>query len=207
MGKLIDQERRAKAKAEKGERMRRIVAAATHAFEHQPFAEVSLDSIGRRAGVRQGLASMYFGSKEELYLSLVDSELREWSQQLEITLEGEVNEGCLGDTLAASLAERALLLRLLSQIHVVLEQTPDVSAAVAFQQNQEERLLALGARVAICHGRLSSHSAARLVYRVLLSAAGLRAVTGLLSPTEEVFRVELASELTSFVNALLAAAR
>ena len=87
MGKLIDPERRARAKRQRAEKKRRILSVARSTFAKLPFVEVTLDSIGHRADVDRGVASMYFRTKEELFLLLLREELANWYADLEKMLD------------------------------------------------------------------------------------------------------------------------
>ena len=78
MGRLIDPEKRARAKSKRIERKSRILKVARSTFSKLPFVEVTLDSIGQRADVDRGVASMYFRSKEELFLRVLREELADW---------------------------------------------------------------------------------------------------------------------------------
>lgn len=49
-----------------------IVRAAAKLFAAQPFHEVKLDDVAARAAVGKGTLYIYFKSKEDLYLSLVE---------------------------------------------------------------------------------------------------------------------------------------
>ena len=87
MGKLIDPERRERARRQRIERKKKILEVARTTFSKLPFAEVTLDSIGQAADVDRGVASMYYRTKEELFLLLLREELAEWYSALEAELD------------------------------------------------------------------------------------------------------------------------
>ena len=68
MGRLIDRTRRARAKNAKKDRMAAIRKEGRQSFAKMPYVEITLDSVGRRAGVKNGIASMYFGSSRVISL-------------------------------------------------------------------------------------------------------------------------------------------
>ena len=75
MGKLIDRKKRERAKQQRAVRKKRVMEEARSTFVRMPYVEVSLDTIGQAADVNRGVASMYFRSKEELFLLLLRDEL------------------------------------------------------------------------------------------------------------------------------------
>ena len=124
MGRLIDPEKRDRAKAKRVARKARILEVARSIFSRLPFVEVTLDSIGQRANVDRGVASMYFRSKEELFLRLLREELTDWYAALEAEFENAdapVSQPVLTELLATSLNGRPELTRFLSLEAVVLD--------------------------------------------------------------------------------------
>lgn len=206
MGKLIDQERRARARGARKERMRLIKSAAREAFDRQAFADVSLESIGRRAGLRDGLPALYFGSKEELYLQLVGDEVRGWLEKVVCLLEdaeAQLEAPALGGLLARSLGGRPLLQRLLSQLVTVVEQTTDIGAAMAFQHTLEERLSGAGQKLEQALPDLGRGQGTLILHRSLLLTVGLASTSRWLEPTDQTLKVDLESELGRYLQATL----
>lgn len=86
MGKLINPERQAQAREAKAQRMAAIEAAALAEFSACAYAEVTLDGIGLKAGVPAGSTSLYFGSREALFLRVLASQVQEWCAAAEARL-------------------------------------------------------------------------------------------------------------------------
>ena len=175
MGKLIDQEKRARAKGAKKERIARILEAASFCFVHLPFAEVTLDGIGQRAKVRQGLPTLYFCSREELFLNLLNRELDAWCEDIKERLAGAgpLSPSQLAGLVVDSLAERRTLTRLLSLLPGVLEQGGDVSVAMAFGERQHRRVATLGEAIEGRCSAVGSGQGAAFMRRVFLLVTGL----------------------------------
>ena len=53
------------------ERARQIIAAAATVFERQGYANTSMKDIAQEAGVAQGLIHYYFGTKDDLVISVL----------------------------------------------------------------------------------------------------------------------------------------
>ena len=143
MGRLIDPEKRDRAKRQRVERKARILNVARSIFSRLPFVEVTLDNIGQRADVDRGVASMYFRSKEELFLRVLREELGDWYSALEAELDrGDVDlsHQDLAGLLATSLAGRPELTRFLSLEAVVLEQNLDAMEVFRLQRWRRDRM-------------------------------------------------------------------
>lgn len=124
MAGLLDPERRRKARRERGERKQRLLQAARQSILSRPYTELTLESLDRSAGLREGAASMYFGSLEGLVLRLLRDELEDWLAGVEAEVR-KAEEGRqfpeLAELLATSLAGRRLLRRLLALLPLALD--------------------------------------------------------------------------------------
>lgn len=216
MGKLIDREKRDRAKKMRVERKRKILLVARSTFSRMPYVEVTLDSIGQRADVDRGVASMYFRSKEELFLLLLREELGAWYSELEEKVagaEGPVSHSELAGLLAGSLAARTDLIRFLSLENVVLEQNIDAMEAFRFQRWRLDHMTKAGEKLAGLVDGLGDGGGLRLLHRVQLMAAALGPASdpkGAASyevgdPDFAVFAVDFESELRAFISQWLAA--
>jgi AcrR family transcriptional regulator len=176
MGKLIDPEKLERAKRQRDERKKRILAVARSTYSKLPFVEVTLDSIGQRANVDRGVASMYFKTKEELFLRILREELANWYEALETALgqrKFAVSRSDLIDLLVTTLAESPDLTRFLSLEAVVLEQNLDAMETFRFQRWRRDRMVAVGAVIADSVDGLDDDAGIRLLHRAQLLTASL----------------------------------
>ncbi len=74
------------------EKRDRIVGAALRLFAHQPYQEVTMDSVAREAGVAKGTLYLYFESKEALYLGILSDGLEKAAQSNPVDPQAEVAE-------------------------------------------------------------------------------------------------------------------
>jgi AcrR family transcriptional regulator len=206
MGRLINRERRKRAKLAKAERMEAIRREAVRSFLKHSFVEVDLDAIGRRAGVKKGVASMYFGSREELFIEILRTELDDWFSALEHALETgpiRLTTVRLARTLAGSMADRTLLCRLLALAPVALEQNMEIIEAYRLHRWQLERMTEVGGALERRCTRLGDGDGVRLLHRLLLLVAGIQPyadprgslAVNLLDPDFEALRVDMAEEI------------
>ena len=214
MGRLIDPEKREYAKRQRATRKLKILEVARSTFSRLPYVEVTLDNIGQRADVDRGLASMYFRSKEELFLRLLREELAEWYSALEAELDlanGSLSQSEIAALLAASISKRPELTRFLSLEAVVLEQNLDAMEAYHFQRWRRDRMVAVGKNLDAAVDSLEEGEGIRLLHRVQLLTAALRPAAdprGAASyevgdPDFAVFKIDLEAELKRFVVAML----
>jgi AcrR family transcriptional regulator len=175
-GRLIDRDKLARAKEQRAVRKQRILDEAGSTFTRMSYSEVTLDTIGQRANVERGVASMFFGSKEELFLIVFKDLLAEWFDALELRLtdrEGVMDRKELALLLARGVAERPALTRFLSILPVVLEQDLEAMVVFRFQRWRCDRMTALGALMEGAANCLDAGVGFDLLYRVQLAAAGL----------------------------------
>lgn len=84
------------------ERRDRIVAAAGRLFGAAPYGEVQVDDIARAAGIGKPTLYRYFGSKEELFLAVLDAAMRD--------LESRIAKASAGAATPAEALRRTLVL-------------------------------------------------------------------------------------------------
>jgi AcrR family transcriptional regulator len=70
----------------------RIVGAALRLFAHQPYQEVTMDSVAKEAGVAKGTLYLYFESKEALYLGILSDGLEKAAQSNPVDPQADVVE-------------------------------------------------------------------------------------------------------------------
>ncbi len=214
MGRLIDPGRRERARSERAERREILLATAAAVFAGRPPSEASLDEVSRRAQVPESTARVLFASVDELFLEVLDRELRLWSDVLQHRLEGCRAGGGRAAAMCevvAGFADRPVLLRLLGHLPAVLERSIDVSAALGFLHRQHERVQRLGLQLEDLVQSLAEGEGAAFVWRLIRAAGGLAPYcrpTGAMAVALVDFdltslRVEIADELGFLADRLL----
>ena len=176
MGRLINREKLARAKQQRELRKQRILDEAGSIFARMAYSEVTLDIIGQRADVERGVTSMYFRSKENLFLIVFRNSLAEWYDSLEHEIRkggGTWDRATLASFLADSLARRPVLTRYLSLLPVVLEQDIDAMEVFRFQRWRCDRMSVVGAALEKRTAALDEGHGSALLYRIQLVAGGL----------------------------------
>ena len=86
MGRLIDPNRTRLAREARQERAKKILDAADSAFVRFPYSQITLDTLGQQAGVKQGQATLAYRSREELFMTVMLTRMKEWYDALETDL-------------------------------------------------------------------------------------------------------------------------
>lgn len=139
---------RACSSTAKEERRSAILGAAAYLFSVREYREVSIDDVARGAGLAKGTVYLYFKTKETLFLELCADAFRGWFDALE---EGFSKSGsrpaAVATTIASTLRERPLLLRLIALLHSVFEENVDDTALRDFKLQMLELLRRPAARM------------------------------------------------------------
>lgn len=202
---LIDQEQRRRAKKTRGERKERVKQAARTTFLKRPYPDITLENIGGRAKVEGGIVSMFYGSREELFLVILQDEMEAWLDELDERLPRIRAVKGAAKALGDLLGERADLARLLGTLPTVMEIGGGTDGAVRFGRWHSERVGATGAHLARRLDGLSRDGAARVLLRLQLIAGGLFPGLASASGLAGAGPVDLPAELTLLAGCLLAA--
>ena len=214
MGKLIDPARRERAREQRILRKKKILEVAKTIFARMPYVEVTLDAIGQSANVDRGVASMFFGSKEELFLLLARNELEDWYAALEKRLAGvtePLGAEVLAEVLATSVGERDILLRYLSLLPMVLEQNMEAMEVFRFQRWRLDRMNDVARSMESASVPIEDGEGFRLLYLFQLVIAGFEpaanprgsAAFDSGNPDFQALFIDLETELRRFVGAYL----
>jgi AcrR family transcriptional regulator len=206
---------RARREVDKHERRRALVAAAFALVDESSYEAVTMTKVAERAGLAKGTLYLYFGTKEDLFLSVAEQSLGEWFGALDAWLEdgdGPAEVGELAEVIASSLASRPALVRLLAILHTTLERNIDAGRVLSFKRFLLSRF---GRTATLLERRLpflAAGEGGQLLLRLDALVIGLwhladpapavREVLGQLGM--EPFVVDFPSELAAMVRALLA---
>jgi TetR/AcrR family transcriptional regulator len=201
---------RARSDENKDQRRRDILGAALGLWPKTGFAGLTMTLVAERAGLAKGTLYLYFTSKEELCLALIEEQLEEWLGLLAAELDrrlaaspGGLSPEVVAHLTASTLADRGPLIGLLAILESIVEHNIDTATARGFKQ----RLLALMSPVADGLARalgIDRAQAARLILGVKAMTVGLwhmanpaPVIREVLAATPELalFRIDFASEL------------
>ncbi len=210
MGKLIDPERTRKARQARKDRANRLLENALTAFTRYPYSEISLDTLGQQAGLKQGQAAFAYRSREELYMAVIRPQLTGWYDALEkgfAESEDPMTPEQAAELVASTLAQRPDLTRLLGPLHMALELHHDGIEVHQFFRWQRERLLELAAAMAERVPDIHQWDGFDALYRSQLIAAAVHPVSrpvgnlavDLMAEEHQVFALDLEDEVRRVV--------
>ncbi|WP_437783139.1 TetR/AcrR family transcriptional regulator [Sorangium sp. So ce1097] len=195
--------RRARKEEQKEERRRFIIDAAWRSFQETPYPEVTMAQVAERTGLAKGTLYLYFTTKEELFLAVVDQELAKWFDDVNIHLtrfgdsQGDLDAGrprpsrarrgasaapgedaaaSVASIMSTSLAARGAMTRLLSILHSVLEQNVSYEAALRFKLSLLAHVERTGALLERCLPSLAPGQGGPLLIRMYALLIGMRQV-------------------------------
>lgn len=169
---------RARNDQDKQARRAAILTEAGVLLHEHPFARITMAQVATACGLAKGTLYLYFRSKEELFLALLERELLEWFEGLRGQLGAlpQVDADTLGQAFARSLEPRPLLGELLLILHTVLEHNVEPEAALAFKHRLRDQLEAGGHALEQAWPDLPRGTGARTLLRMYALSIGLRQV-------------------------------
>ncbi|MBI4927729.1 MAG: TetR/AcrR family transcriptional regulator, partial [Anaerolineae bacterium] len=138
---------------EKAERRQQILSCAADWFDSHSFEQISMQQVAQHCGMAKGTLYLYFSTREEVFLALLEEEFVLWFNALSARLSeidmADKSERMLAfsHALTSSLAQRPRLLRLIPLLHSVLEQNIPRAAAVRFKRLLMSNLQSIGVEV------------------------------------------------------------
>ena len=139
--------RRAVKHEQKLERRLAILDTAWQLFQGTPYQQITMSEVAERAGLAKGTLYLYFKTKEELFLVLLEQQLATWFDEVDAQLRARQGASGIAQVAAlvcGSLERRPGLTRLLAMLHNILEQNIDYDAALRFKRMLLARMSGTG---------------------------------------------------------------
>ncbi|MCI5843848.1 MAG: TetR/AcrR family transcriptional regulator [Clostridiales bacterium] len=112
-----------------------IIDACAGLYEHMNFRDITIKEIGRATSFTRTSIYNYYQTKEEIFLALLQREYALWEQDLCAVAAGEaLSRTQLAQALAASLAKRSHMLKLLAMNLYDLEENSRMERLVDFKR-------------------------------------------------------------------------
>ena len=119
------------------QRREEIINACEQLYRTMSFREITLKEIGKSTSFSRPTIYNYFETKEEIFLALFQREYDSWNEDLTAILEGneKLTKAELAEKIAASLAGRDQLLKLLAMNNYDMEANSRPERLVAFKES------------------------------------------------------------------------
>jgi AcrR family transcriptional regulator len=126
-----------------------ILTAALQIFKRTSYNEVTMSAIADKTKLAKGTLFLYFPTKEELFLALMEAQLIEWFDAVDAGLDSleENSTHTVASLFANSLDERAEFTRLLAIHSTILEQNVSYESILKHKQLILQRLVGTGTRL------------------------------------------------------------
>lgn len=114
-----------------------IVNACEQLYQTMSFREITLKEIGNITSFSRPTIYNYFETKEEIFLALFQREYDRWNEDLSAILDEneQLTKGELSEKIAASLANRTQLLKLLAMNNYDMEGNSRQELLTAFKKS------------------------------------------------------------------------
>ena len=142
---IKEPKRKDRARSSEDKQLRRasILKVTLELWRETDYGSVTMSSVAQRADLAKGTLYLYFPTKEELFLALLDSLLERWFEQVSAKLE-RVDSAQLAEILVRSLEGFEDMVRLLSILSSVLENNSSQAAVLEFKTHLASQSLGTG---------------------------------------------------------------
>ena len=116
-------------------RKEEIIAAAELLYQTKGFKDITIQDIAKETSFTRTSIYNYFETKEEIFMALLQKEYERWVEELDAAIygHGSMERGEIAKTLAVSLENRELLLKLMSMNHYDMEENSRLERVVEFK--------------------------------------------------------------------------
>lgn len=206
--------RRARKEEQKEERRQAMLDSAWLLFQGQTYAEVTMAQVADSLELTKGAVYLYFKTKEELFLAVLEQQLGAWFREVNAGLAAlgrDATSAEVATVLSEALARRPALARLLALLHPILEQNIDFETALRFKQFLLKNLSVTGGRLETCLPYLLPGQGGVLLLQIDALIVGLHYLSSpapvvqavLREPSMGVFNIDFAQTFSRTLQALL----
>ena len=135
MSSNITQLKRARTPEQKSDRRDTILATAKTLFMEAGYEGFSMGLLSKRAGVAKGTLYLYFGTKEEVLLSLYSQEFERFCSELTTGIPAEVTDADFVSRIYETSVSDPLFLALHARLGTVIEQNISVDALITSKRS------------------------------------------------------------------------
>lgn len=194
--------KRARGAKEKEIRRKSILASAVKLYQQNPSSLPTTSMIGKDAGVAKGTLYLYFRSKEEIFLAVLEELHLQWLQTFQ--RNGEFDESImltLIDNSCGYIEETPLFMQLACMSTSVIEQNVDSKILLTHKNTLARAMKEAAGSLSRLTGSLSEEEAAALITRTYAMLLGLWQLSHpaeninkvLMSPSLQILRPEFST--------------
>jgi AcrR family transcriptional regulator len=136
---------------DKAERRAELLKAAATLFDTVPYAKITMAEVAENAGLSKGTVYLYFESKEEVFLALLEDLLFAWYDALDRRIDAARGELSADELLRifaeVSFGQGPTLSRLIAIVSGVLEHNVSFEAAARYKRRLWTHMMRTGAKL------------------------------------------------------------
>ena len=116
-------------------RKEEIIAACEKLYQTKGFKDITIQDIAKETSFTRTSIYNYFETKEEIFMALLQKEYERWVEELNDAIRNHesMERDGIAKTLAVSLENRKLLLKLMSMNHYDMEKNSRMERLVEFK--------------------------------------------------------------------------
>ncbi len=172
--------RRARQDWQKEQRREDILSAAERLYVDMEGVIPTVAAVASAAGVAKGTLYLYFKTKEEIFLGLLDWRFSAWFSDIETQLD-KTKDDMSPETVVASIChyieKNPLFLQLAGRGHMYLEEASEIEVAFKFKENQSTKLQEVGSYIERYLPGLPEGRGWKMLLRSYAFILGLRQLT------------------------------
>jgi AcrR family transcriptional regulator len=211
--------RRAISESQKQERQQAILTTALELFEEKSYQEITLEMVAARLGIARATLYLYFKTREELFLAVLEQLHRQFQVALGVELETLLANSRenrptipqIADLISKTLVKHWSATRLAVLLPTVLEQNVDFETALAFKRGMLACTLPTLELLEEALPFLKGGRGTQFMLRIQTIITGLQPYTNpapvIQQVTEQpdmaIFRLDFREECTQLLRALL----
>lgn len=206
---------RARKDEDKARRRQAILETADRLWRDHSYASLTMDRVAEAAKVAKGTLYLYFQTREQMFLALLEDAITEWFAYFDGRLRGGRSAWTAdraAEVLARSFEERPSLRRLLALLEPVFEQNIDRATTLAFKRMLLERMSVTGVLLERRLPELAPGDGLRMLLHLRALLVGIHQMADNSAvvreaiaedPNLEVFRVDFGREFRIAAAALI----
>ena len=206
---------RARNAKDKETRKNLILTAGFELFKTMDLDQISMDLIAKKSKLAKGTLYLYFKTKEEVFLTLLNQKLSEWISAVQMEF-GNIPHPLpareFAETFARSLSFAPELSRLLSLAHCILENNISEHEALQYKLSLKSQMEDAANAISHKTPALTSETALPFLmksYSVLIGLYQMSHPNAMMekilrNPELEIFRMNFEEELTATLFMILA---
>ncbi len=175
-GHLFMKRQRAVKEEHKLERKQAILDTAWKIFQTTPYHEVTMSIVAQKTRLAKGTLFLYFPTKEEMFLALLEGQLVEWFTEVNLQLDllkGKTTIEQVVSLFADSLKARTSFTRLLAIHSTIVEQNVSYESILQHKQIILSHLAGTGTRLESALPYLTKGQGAHFILQAQATVVGL----------------------------------